>query len=176
MSNAIVCIGTILLSLGLTQAATAEDSAPTAETKPIKATFLITGLHCPPCARTVESSLRGIKGVKSAKVDWNSKNAHVDFDESVLTAQALAQRIATTAHMMGGGMQYGGWLALKIPSWNDTTTASVEAALKDRAGVKKVVPYPAQKSIGIQFGSGTELTSQTLIEALKKSGIEASNL
>src|SRR5262245_3500641 len=80
--------------------------------EPTKATFLVTGLHCPPCTSTVQGSLSRVKGVQSVSVDWNTKNAKVVFDESVLPAQALAAAIEGTPHMMGGGMRYGGWLAL----------------------------------------------------------------
>ena len=47
----------------------------------VKATYSVTGLHCPPCTRTVESSLMKVKGVKSFKVDWQTKSAKVEFDE-----------------------------------------------------------------------------------------------
>src|SRR4051794_26427740 len=49
-----------------------EPTTSAAETKPQvqKSTFLISGLHCPPCTSTVERSLKGVKGVRSAKVDW----------------------------------------------------------------------------------------------------------
>ena len=60
-----------------------------------------------------------MKGVKSVAVDWNTKNAKIEFDESVLPAQALAAAIEGTPHMMGGGMHYGGWLALKVPAIKD---------------------------------------------------------
>src|SRR4051812_33733303 len=66
---------------------------PAVGDEPTKATFLVTGLHCPPCTTTVQSSLARVKGVKSVTVDWNTKNAKVQFDESVLPAQALAAAI-----------------------------------------------------------------------------------
>src|SRR4051794_10457540 len=61
-----------------------------------KATFTITGLHCPPCTRTVQSSLAKVPGVKSATVDWKTKSAKVEFDESKTSAQKLAQLVAGT--------------------------------------------------------------------------------
>ena len=63
--------------------------------------------------------LSRVKGVKSVAVDWNTKNAKIVFDESVLPAQSLAAAIEGTPHMMGAGMRYGGWLALKVPSITD---------------------------------------------------------
>src|SRR4051812_20948997 len=87
--------------------------------EPTKATFLVTGLHCPPCTSTVQGSLSRVKGVQSVAVDWNSKSAKIVFDESVLPAQSLASAIESTPHMMGAGMRYGGWLYLKAPSITD---------------------------------------------------------
>ncbi|HEX3870889.1 MAG TPA: heavy metal-associated domain-containing protein, partial [Pirellulales bacterium] len=94
-----------------------------------KQTFLIRGLHCPPCTRTVEASLARVKGVQSVKVDWTSKNARVAFDESVISAQQVAQVIATTPHMMGGGMHYKGSLALKVPGLDDAKGKAAKEAL-----------------------------------------------
>src|SRR4051794_21539581 len=73
--------------------------------EPTKATFLVTGLHCPPCTSTVQGSLSRVNGVKSVSVDWNTKSAKIAFDESVLPAQSLATAIERTPHMMGAGMR-----------------------------------------------------------------------
>ena len=144
--------------------------------KPTKATYLITGLHCPPCTSTVENSLRRVKGVKAVSVDWRTHNAKVEFDEKVLPAQALAQSIAGTPHMMGRDMQYGGWLALKVPSITDDASGEeAKEALSKIEGVKSVAVYPKQHSAAVLFTGKGSLSSQQLIEALAKEGIEASN-
>jgi copper chaperone CopZ len=152
------------------------ESKPAAVT-PTKATFLITGLHCPPCTRTVEASLLRTKGVRSVSVDWRTHNAKVEFDEAQLPAQVLAQRIAGTAHMMGGGMRYGGWLALKTEGVKDEKTAeSAKAALMKVPGVAKVVVYAAQESVGVLFDGTGKGTSTQLVESLQEAGIKAANL
>lgn len=70
--------------------------------EPAKRTFLVQGLHCPPCTRTVEASLKSLKGVgRHSSSSWNSKNAWITFDESVVSAQQIAGSIAATPHMMG---------------------------------------------------------------------------
>jgi copper chaperone CopZ len=149
-----------------------EQGRPASE--PIKATYLITGLHCPPCTRTVESSLRGVEGVRSVKVDWKSKNARIEFDESVLPAQRLAQLIAETPHMMGRDMRYDGWLALKVPELTgDEEADAVKEALNEVSGVKRVAAYPDRRAIGVQFEPDGELTTGELIEALNVAGFEA---
>lgn len=145
--------------------------------KPTKATFLITGLHCPPCTRTVEASLKRTKGIKSVSVDWRTHNAKIEFDESQLPAQSLAQLISSTPHMMGRGMQYGGWLALKAEGVKDEKTAeSAKTALMKIPGVVKVVVYPAQESVGVLFDAKGKATSAELVAALEEAGVKAKNL
>ncbi len=137
---------------------------------------MITGLHCPPCTRTVQSTLSRVEGVQSVKVDWKSKNAWVQFDESRLSAQKLAQLIAHTPHMMGGDMEYAGWLALAVPKLKDKATGvAVKEALSKVEGVKRVVSYPARQAVGIQFGDEGEVTSRELIDTLHEAGFEADN-
>ena len=154
-----------------------EAKAPETKASPTQATFLITGLHCPPCTRTVEASLKRTKGIKSVTVDWRTHNAKIEFDESLLPAQSLAQLIAGTPHMMGGDMQYGGWLALKAEGVKDEKIAeSAKAALAKVPGVAKVVVYPAQESVGILFDAKGKATSAQLVAALQEAGVKAKNL
>ena len=159
--------------LGIVTASIADEPAK----EPTKATFLITGLHCPPCTRTVEASLKATKGVKSVTVDWRTHNAKIEFDESQLPAQSLSRLISATPHMMGGGMQYGGWLALKAEGVKDQKTAeTAKSALMKVPGVVKVVVYPAQESVGVQFDAKGKATSAQLVAALSDAGVKANNL
>ncbi len=140
----------------------------------IKHTFLIQGLHCPPCTRTVEASLKRTKGVQDATVEWSSKNAWITFDDSVVSAQQIAQTIATTSHMMGRGMRYQASLALKVPSLADVATGeTAKSALSKVPGVTQVYVYLPQKSVAVDFSSAGKVTTQQLIEALNQAGIEA---
>jgi copper chaperone CopZ len=177
MSRFLLLAETILLAFGATVLADEPGRTADADKELTKATFLITGLHCPPCTRTVETSLSHAKGLRSIKVDWKTKNARVEFDEAVLPAQSVAQLIAATPHMMGGNMHYGGWLALKTPDLKDESTAKqIKDVLSQMEGVKQVATYPAQHSVGIAFATKGDLTSAQLIEALTKAGIKAETL
>lgn len=165
-----VAIASGAIALGLISAANLYSAEPT------KATFLVTGLHCPPCTSTVQGSLSRVKGVKSVTVDWSTKHAKVLFDESVLPAQSLASAIETTPHMMGAGMRYGGWLALSVPSITDDASGQkAKDALTKVEGVKTVALYPAQHKVGVLFAGQGTASSQQLIDALAKDGIQASN-
>lgn len=153
---------------------TAEEASPP---QSVRATFLITGLHCPPCTRTVEQSLKSVKGVKSVEVDWKTKNAKVEFDEQQIGAQQIAGRIAATPHMMGGKMRYGGWLALRVPDIaTEGNAEKAKEALTKVTGVSKVKVYPQQKSVGVAFDNKGTVKTPQLIEALKEAGLDAAVL
>ena len=161
------------IALGGTFGPPVYSDEPTGSTK---ATFQIMGLHCPPCTNTVQSSLSRVNGIKSVAVDWNAKNAKVEFDENVLPAQALASAIDGTPHMMGATMRYSGWLALKVPSVTDEASGQkVKDMLGKVDGVKTVAVYPAQHSAAVLFAGKGTTSSKQLIDALAKDGIEATN-
>src|SRR5262245_31171995 len=112
----------------------------------IKATYMVTGLHCGPCATTIEGSLKKASGIKSIKVDFKGKYATVEFDENTISAQAIARSISATPHMMGRNMQYGGVLLISIPELTDDSFgAKAAAAVRKVDGVANATPYPKQR-------------------------------
>ena len=133
--RSLFCFVTVgILTLATTGYAQDSKKEPTT-----KAMFMVTGLHCAPCAATVEGSLRRIKGVGSIKVDFNGKNAVIAFDENMISAQEVARAISSTPHMMGRDMQYDGVLVLSVPGVKNTATATkAKAALSKVAGVANV--------------------------------------
>ncbi|HEX4142310.1 MAG TPA: heavy metal-associated domain-containing protein [Pirellulales bacterium] len=169
----------VLLAAGLLLTASgifAEDPAIEKPTALTKATFSISGLHCPPCTRTVESSLRRQKGVKAVKVDWATKSAKVEFDEAVLPVQQLSAAVAATPHMMGGGLNYAGWLALSVPGIKDDASAKMaEAAVRDVKGVTGAGASATRRTLSVQLAKDGNVTSQQLIDALEAAGFKASN-
>ncbi len=172
-----VCIAWLGLVCFAESIAWAEDPPPTSLMRSTEATFLITGLHCPPCMRTVETSLRRAKGIQSVSIDWKGKHARVVFDEKVLPASRLAGLIAGTPHMMGENMHYGGWLSLRVPAVQDEAgEKAAKETLNNVKGVSRVVAYPARRAVAVQFTRDTSVSSQRLIEALEAAGLEASNL
>ena len=54
-----------------------------------KTTFTIVGMHCASCAVRNERSLRKIKGVASASVNYGMQNATVEYDPGTTTEEAL---------------------------------------------------------------------------------------
>ena len=152
-------------------AAYADDAQPSA---PVAGTYLIGGLHCPPCTRTVESSLSRIKGITSAKVDWATKSAKVQFDEKVISANQVADAVARTPHMMGRGMTYSGARALSVPAVSDKDSGKTAVeALQKLPGVAKVNAFPTTHTLTVQFKEGAKLSSAQLIDTLDKAGMPA---
>jgi copper chaperone CopZ len=138
-----------------------------------KATYMVSGLHCPPCATTVEGSLKKAKGVKSVRVDFPGKYAAVEFDETVVSAQEVARATSVTPHMMGKDMRYGGTLVLSVPGVKDEATGKkATAALGKIEGVAKVTLYPQQQAVGIEFADKGKVTSKQLVEALEAAGLK----
>jgi Cu+-exporting ATPase len=59
-----------------------------------KAEFNIEGMTCEVgCAKTIEKKLAKLEGVKSAKVDFESEMAMVEFDEAKVTMTSLDETV-----------------------------------------------------------------------------------
>lgn len=65
--------------------------------KPETASFKIDGMTCSMgCAKTIESKLSKMEGVQKATVDFDKKEATVDFDAAVLNTEKLAEAVEST--------------------------------------------------------------------------------
>src|SRR6266403_1268177 len=78
MMKTMLMMLSVLLPLGSVANADEQQPKEDGDAKIVKADYVITGLHCPPCTKTVESSLQHAKGIHSIRVDWKRKNAHVE--------------------------------------------------------------------------------------------------
>lgn len=69
-----------------------------AATKPETASFHIEGMTCAiGCAKTLEEKLAGMDGVQNAKVDFDKKEATVNFDGDKLSSSDLVKTVETAA-------------------------------------------------------------------------------
>lgn len=67
-------------------------------TKPETASFKIDGMSCAVgCAKTIEKELADMNGVQNAKVDFDTKQATVNFDADKLTSTDLVKKVEATA-------------------------------------------------------------------------------
>ncbi len=71
--------------------------------KPETASFKIEGMTCAMgCAKTIETKLSKLDGVQKATVDFDKKEATVEFDGAVLTPEKLYATVEAT----GDGATY----------------------------------------------------------------------
>jgi mercuric ion binding protein len=68
-----------------------------AAVKPETASFKIEGMTCAiGCAKTIETKLSNMNGVQKVTVDFDKKQATVDFDASVLTPEKITKAVEST--------------------------------------------------------------------------------
>jgi copper chaperone CopZ len=94
-------LSTILLGFGLANTGFAssnqKEHSSYASSKEDTATFKVYG-NCGMCKKTIEGSLKKVKGVKSA--DWNSqtKMMSVSFDKKAVTEKDIHKAIASVGY------------------------------------------------------------------------------
>jgi len=59
----------------------------------MKKTISITGMHCTSCAQNIEKSLRKLKGVSRADVNFTTERATVEFNENVINENEIIEAI-----------------------------------------------------------------------------------
>ncbi len=65
--------------------------------KPETASFKIEGMTCSMgCAKTIESKLSQMDGVQKVTVDYDKKEANVEFDAAVLSPEKLTKAVEST--------------------------------------------------------------------------------
>jgi copper chaperone CopZ len=80
-----------------------DQKTPAIAAKPETASFKIEGMTCAMgCAKTIEKELAGMNGVQKATVDFDKKEATVEFDGAVLTPEKLFATVEAT----GDGTTY----------------------------------------------------------------------
>ncbi len=80
-----------------------EKKVSVAAVKPETATFKIEGMTCAMgCARTIETKLSNLEGVQKATVDFDKKEATVEFDATLQTPEKLTK----TVEAAGDGETY----------------------------------------------------------------------
>ncbi|HHL40872.1 MAG TPA: copper chaperone [Deltaproteobacteria bacterium] len=73
--------------------------------RPETVTLKVEGMNCGLCAPAVRKALSGVKGVRSAEVSFESKEARVEYDAGETTVDELIRAVAGvgfTASVAGG--------------------------------------------------------------------------
>lgn len=74
------------------------ESKKTIATKPETASFTIDGMSCAiGCAKTIEKKLSSTEGVQDAKVDFDKKEATVNFDAAIISPEKIQEIVEKTA-------------------------------------------------------------------------------
>ena len=69
-----------------------------AAVKPETASFKIDGMTCSMgCAKTIETKLTNLEGVQKETVDFEKKQATVDFDATVQTPEKITKAVESAA-------------------------------------------------------------------------------
>ncbi|MEA5108369.1 MAG: cation transporter [Sphaerochaeta associata] len=65
-----------------------------------KLTMQLESLTCPSCMQKIENATKALQGVQkeSVKVLFNSSKVKLDFDDSAITAETIAQAITTLGY------------------------------------------------------------------------------
>ena len=56
-------------------------------------TLTVPGIHCEHCQSAIEGALGDLEGVRSARVSVPERTVDVDYDESVVTVDAIRDTI-----------------------------------------------------------------------------------
>lgn len=67
-----------------------------------KATMRISGMHCVSCAQNIERTLKKLKGVSYAGVNFASENATVEFDGSLVDEEQIKKSIRDIGYDVAG--------------------------------------------------------------------------
>lgn len=172
--RAFFCIATIGLAVLSVTGSAQETKKQPAKKELTKAVYWVPNQHCMECATALEGSLKKVAGIKSTAVNFPTKWATVEFDESVISAQEVSRAMFQAPHAMGANMKYGGYLMLSVPDAKDKATQTkATTALGKVEGVAKAVYYPQTKAVAIQFADKGKVTSTDLIKALEDAGLKA---
>ncbi|MBI3034625.1 heavy metal translocating P-type ATPase [Candidatus Woesearchaeota archaeon] len=142
-----------------------------------KSMLRITGMDCASCAVTIEKSLKRLKGVKSASINYASGNGLVEYDEGSVSESQLADAVVKAGYKVrvgpsGSGNQEASEVVLKVKGMDSQHCAMiVEGAVRRLKGINKVsASYASMKAV---VNYSPALTSvQAIRKAIVSSGYD----
>jgi hypothetical protein len=138
-----------------------------------RATFAVSGLSGPDDGLELEGCLTACHGIRHVVVRWDIQAVKVEFDETIVSVQAIARHIANSD---GGGRAEGlvARLLLKVPSVRIEEKARLPShILRQLPGVESVAPQIAFQAVEVRFVNEGDLTTSDLIRALRSEGVIA---
>lgn len=131
----------------------------------------IKGMHCASCAATIEKSLKKLKGVSSANVNFASEKAMVEYDNKAVNEPKIIKAIEDAGYdvIKPSGE---GKITLKVRGMSSQHCANiVESALKKLDGIKNVDASFAVERAIIDY-EPSKVSIEKIKQTIKDAGYE----
>ena len=136
--------------------------------------FNIKGMDCPDCSTSIEKAISKIKGVTSAKINFETAKLIVEIESDIDT-----QKIIQVIRGLGYGAEEivsGESLTLHIEGMDCADEAEViEKKIKSLKGINEFYIHMVSGQLKIQYDSAL-ISSQDIIKAIAETGMKASKV
>ena len=116
----------------------------------MKVSVAISGMHCVSCARTIESKLKKLRGVKNASVNFAAEKAYIGYDQNRISESEIEKAIEDTGYKIiktSDGVSEG-ILRLKVIGMdNPHCIGIITSALNKLKGVKSKELLATEKAL-----------------------------
>lgn len=133
-------------------------------------TFDIEGMTCASCAQTVEKTAQALPGTKKAAVNLATEKLMIEFDESLLTEEAIKKAIKKTGYELISKQDKR---TLTIEGMTCASCAqTIEKATQNLPGVQEAQVNLATEKMVVQFNPEV-VTLSEIISTVADAGYEA---
>ena len=132
---------------------------------PVRVELPIVNLECATCARTIESALKELDGVKNATVNFATARAHVEYDQTRVSLADMDRTVRQAGYTMGGADAQIGIQDLRCAS----CVTLIEDTLKEVPGVLGASVNVAAQQANIGYLPGMT-TPANLVQAIESTG------
>ena len=66
----------------------------------VRKKFIVEGMHCGSCAVSTGMILQNLKGVKSARADYDARSAEVEYDDSQVGLAQMNQALEGLGYLL----------------------------------------------------------------------------
>ena len=135
-----------------------------------QATYPIKGMHCASCAQNVERTIKALPGVKRANVNLASEKLTVDYEQSQVNVDDMAQAVKGIGFELvkPSDTEVFGIKGMGCAS----CAAKIEQATRKLPGVASANVNLATEKLSIEYNH-QELTATEIMQAVKEAGYQA---
>jgi Cd2+/Zn2+-exporting ATPase len=137
----------------------------------------LSGMDCADCALSIEKSLRSMQGVSSASVSFGASSADVQYDPSLVTHEALVNRVKGMGYHVEQSPQTGS-IELMIEGMDCGDCArTVEKAVAALPGVESVSVNFVSARLSVVPGQGAASgLAESIEQRVREAGYSASRV